>query len=491
MEKHILSKSTFIKGHQCLKALYLHKKRPFLRDKLSAEQLAKFKRGHNVGNLAQQLFPGGIDVSPKSPSQYQKSVVQTQELIAAGQTIIYEATFQFNKVLVMLDILVKTENGWAAYEVKSSRGLSETYFTDAALQYYVITQSGLDLNSFSLVYVNENYVLEKEGEIDVQTYFIKQEVSAEIQSIQKQIAEEIEKELHVLTDSHSPKIEVGAHCFSPYPCDFTGFCWKTKADDVFKLPALTSEERAELLNKGVLESAVLKAQHWSNPLVEKQLDSLIAKQSFVSEELKNLLSTLPKNTMYLGFVARQAAVPQCIGFKPYQNQLFVYASVLEDRIETDLFSGKCKEYQIFTEHFFERLNIAAQILVFDKENFSSILEQTTELFPHLSNQKEQIIQKTLGIKQWILEGQFYFPELKYDLLFKDVVKQILKISAFSKQPVNADVLAINMFEQMLEKTSLFNDSNDGTQSILAYSEKLAKYTRQIADTLKSSDVSLR
>ncbi|RLD35903.1 MAG: DUF2779 domain-containing protein, partial [Bacteroidetes bacterium] len=92
MEKHILSKSTFIKGHQCLKALYLHKERPFLRDKLSAEQRAKFKRGHKVGDMAQQLFPGGIDVSPKSPSQYQKSAIRTQELIAEGQSIIYEAT---------------------------------------------------------------------------------------------------------------------------------------------------------------------------------------------------------------------------------------------------------------------------------------------------------------------------------------------------------------------------------------------------------------
>jgi len=52
MEKHVLSKSTFIRGNQCLKSLYLNKKRPFLRDKLSPEQLEKFRRGHNVGFLA-------------------------------------------------------------------------------------------------------------------------------------------------------------------------------------------------------------------------------------------------------------------------------------------------------------------------------------------------------------------------------------------------------------------------------------------------------
>jgi hypothetical protein len=54
----ILSKSTFIRGLQCEKSLYLHKKRPFLRDRLSPEQLAKFSRGTNVGVYAQELFPG-------------------------------------------------------------------------------------------------------------------------------------------------------------------------------------------------------------------------------------------------------------------------------------------------------------------------------------------------------------------------------------------------------------------------------------------------
>ena len=81
MEKHLLSKSTFIRGNQCLKSLYLNKKRPFLRDRLSPEQLAKFKRGHRVGELAQQLFPGGTDLKPKSPSQYRKKVLETAQII--------------------------------------------------------------------------------------------------------------------------------------------------------------------------------------------------------------------------------------------------------------------------------------------------------------------------------------------------------------------------------------------------------------------------
>ena len=224
MEKHILSKSTFIKGYHCLKSLYLHKKRPFLRDKLTAEQLAKFKRGHHVGDLAQQLFPGGIDVSPKSPSQYQKSVIRTTELIAQGQEVIYEATFQFEQVLVMLDMLVKTRDGYDAYEVKSSKKLSETYYTDAALQNYVIVNSGLEINHFFLVYVDEHYRMD--DKIDLQKFFILKDVSDDVESRWGFIADKIAEEKEMLLEKHSPKIEVGDQCFSPYKCFFLGFCWK-------------------------------------------------------------------------------------------------------------------------------------------------------------------------------------------------------------------------------------------------------------------------
>lgn len=62
MEKHILSKSAFIRGVQCLKSLYLNKKRPFLRDRISDAQQAVFKRGTDVGVLARQLFPCGVDM---------------------------------------------------------------------------------------------------------------------------------------------------------------------------------------------------------------------------------------------------------------------------------------------------------------------------------------------------------------------------------------------------------------------------------------------
>jgi hypothetical protein len=57
-----LSKTLFLKGLQCHKALYLFKFHPELRDELSGSQEAIFQSGTQLGILAQGLFPGGREI---------------------------------------------------------------------------------------------------------------------------------------------------------------------------------------------------------------------------------------------------------------------------------------------------------------------------------------------------------------------------------------------------------------------------------------------
>ena len=77
MQKHILSKSTFLRGLQCKKSLYLYKHFYNLKDKITPQQEAIFSQGTNVGILAQELFPGGTDASPEYYFNFQQSVLDT------------------------------------------------------------------------------------------------------------------------------------------------------------------------------------------------------------------------------------------------------------------------------------------------------------------------------------------------------------------------------------------------------------------------------
>lgn len=428
MEKHILSKSTFIKGYHCLKSLYLHKKRPFLRDRLSAEQRAKFKRGHKVGDMAQDLFPGGIDVSPKSPSQYQKSAVRTGELIEQGQEIIYEATFQFNKVLVMLDILVKTEEGWDAYEVKSSKSLSETYFTDAALQYYVIENSGLKINKFYLVYVDENYRLKEE--LNIQEYFIKQDVTEDLIPKQEFIGSKIEEEILMLQEKHSPKIAVGDHCFAPYKCDFVGFCWKKIAD-----------------------------------------------KTYLPKSLENLSSlNIPKESVPISFIFAEQAIPEC------KNEIAYFQKCIGFKVgENDaLISGKsCEDKQAFIHSFFKELKGGEKYFSYELRKVNEWLTDISVQFPEYYSRIEDFKQNSNGIIEKLIEaGHFEAKETsKYSIAF--LAKDVLKDDSLSKSTIYSDLLATDLYQNM--KEDFWGDESPDIDSLKEYVNSKTEIVKGLID----------
>ena len=279
---HILSKSTYIKGLQCEKALYMTKKHPYLRDKLSVEQRAKFKRGTDVGILAQQYYPGGVNMSPNSPAQFPKKVVETmQNLQDPRVNVMYEAVFQYNDTLIMVDLLVREGDQWKAIEVKSSLRLSPTYYNDAALQYYVLHGCGVPLSDMLLMHINPDYV--KDGPIDVHQLFQLVSVMDYAKEQEPVIAANVERLKGVVALPHAPQVAVGPHCREPYPCDFMGHCWKN--------------------------------------VPQEQSDYTVDYKALFAQAP----ATTPRHIAYLNLLHHYPAVPELDGTRPYQEMILAFA----------------------------------------------------------------------------------------------------------------------------------------------------------------------
>lgn len=229
-QKHLLSKSTFMYGCQCPLRLYYHKFRDDLRNQETEEQQAIFTSGTNVGLLAQGFFPGGIDVSPPDAFSYHISVARTQELIKAGQKIIYEAAFNYDGILCAVDILISRNGKWYAYEVKGTLKPKEPHKMDASLQYYVLTNAGIALEDFFILNLNKAYT--RRGELDIQKLFKPTSVLKEVLLKQKFIKNKAAELKELLRVKIEPVIEPGDHCFDPYDCDFTDHCRKDIPEEV-------------------------------------------------------------------------------------------------------------------------------------------------------------------------------------------------------------------------------------------------------------------
>ena len=147
-------------------------------------------------------------MSPNFPSQFPKKVQETMENLSnPAVNVMYEAVFQYNDTLIMLDILVRDGDKWLAVEVKSSLRLSDTYYNDAALQYYVLHGCGVPLSDFKLMYLNADYV--KDGAIAVKQLFKLESVMDYVVEREEFVAKNVERLKNVVTLPHSPVVNIG------------------------------------------------------------------------------------------------------------------------------------------------------------------------------------------------------------------------------------------------------------------------------------------
>jgi hypothetical protein len=139
-----LSKSLYTRGLQCQKSLWLkkHKKEVLTPPNSSAQAI--FENGNVVGDLACKLFPNGVEI-PFENTTFQDKITLTQDYINQGYENIYEATFEFDGILIMIDILNIKDNRVILNEVKSSTDVKDVYLHDASIQYYVLNGLGYDV----------------------------------------------------------------------------------------------------------------------------------------------------------------------------------------------------------------------------------------------------------------------------------------------------------------------------------------------------------
>ena len=305
----------------------MQKKHPYLRDKLSIEQMAKFQRGTDVGVLAHKVFPNGIDMSPNSPSQFPKKVQETWNNLSNPEVkVMYEAVFQFNDTLIMLDMLVRDGDKWLAVEVKSSMRLSDTYYNDAALQYYVLHGCDVPLSGFRLMYLNGDYV--KNGPIDVQQLIKMESVMEYVVEREAFVAENVERLKKVVALPHSPLVNIGTQCHNPYPCDFQGHCWKLIPKNSFLFTtALDEETLFQSYFNGVNTNAKMLAQMEPDSLEAHQIEALETNSYYI--DYKTLYSLAPqpkpKSVAYLNLLLHRPAVPELDGTKPYEEIILAFA----------------------------------------------------------------------------------------------------------------------------------------------------------------------
>lgn len=462
---HILSKSTYIKGEQCHKALYMYKKHPYLRDKLSLEQRARFKRGTDVGILARTYFAGGINMAPSSPSLFSKMFEKTmQNLKDPNVNVMYEAIFIYNDTLIMLDILVRDGVKWRAIEVKSSMSLNETYYHDAALQYYVLNGCEVPISDMQLMHINSDYI--KEGEIDVKKLFIFESVKDYAEQHLEAIGNKVNELKSVVNLSNAPRVDIGSHCFNPYTCEFRGHCWKKIPQDSFlHTTAFNEKDLFSIYNSGIRDNKGFKHFIDDLSLEMNQLNALEQDTFYINyKTFYNLIGNKTDSIAFLNLLFYRPAVPLIDGHKPYQEVILAF-SILSNQ-DNEIIEWNCLDDCSKME---EGLNILTnalkryeKVIYFSPQSINLLMQRYKII------ESKEVAFKIINFRDVLKESEFFNKKTKYDFSLKTIYESLFPSETI---PEHGRIILNAMSDSELERILINKDMEDENK----YLQKIYKH----------------
>jgi hypothetical protein len=502
MNSNSLSKSKYIRGIRCHKSLWL-KMKGNIEPTPNSELLSSIlEEGTRVGEIAQELFPGGKLIEFEGSGNDEK-ITRTNEWIASGETTIYEATFKFNDIVVMVDILTKGDNGWEFYEVKSVANvynassevkIKEIYVNDIAIQYYVLKGSGLDISSSFLVHINNQYV--RQGPLDKKKLFSIVDLTEDAIGTQSKIDDELGTVRKVL-DGDEPEIDIGVHCSEPHECEFKAHCWKgiPKENTVFNISGLKASKKFELYKSGVTMFEDIPNNYSLSDNQRLQVEAeLSGKETVDLEQINNFLKTLYYPLCFLDFETIRQVVPEWEGIMPYKPIPFQYSIHFIEK-EGDspkhlefLYEENSDPRKSLIDKLIEHIPKGACILTwtdYEARQIRGLAQQFPDYSNRLLNFCENIIDLSIPFK----EKYFYKKEMKGSYSIKKVLPALLGHSPYSEMDINEGLGASNNFIKLLsdknltqpEREKIKNDlkiyckqDTQGMIDVLEYLKKIAK-----------------
>lgn len=217
---HLLSKSKYIRGLQCDRALWLDVHNPRLA-RYTAEQMRRFDRGRDFEYAFKSQFPAGIDLSAELKRNVDAYPERTAALLdQSDDVVLFEAGFLYDDVLVLADVVKQNPDGTLdVFEVKSGNTLSETYRRDAALQHYIISHCR-EVRSFSIVHA----AAPSDKSDPAASPFTIVDLTTELAATHAEIAANVAAMKQIVLATAEPDTPTGQHCLDPYACPYQHYC---------------------------------------------------------------------------------------------------------------------------------------------------------------------------------------------------------------------------------------------------------------------------
>ena len=427
MNNIYLSKSSYCKCVQCEKILWLSKYKKD--DAVTGNNESVFETGKEVGELAKGLFGDYVDIP--FDEKINVRIQKTEQLMQDKPNVITEASFIYNNNFCSVDILKNDSDGVEIYEVKSSTKIKDIYVDDAAYQYFVLSNLGLNVKKVAIVYINNEYI--RGNELDIIQLFNIEDIT----DIAKQKQDEIRANIDIINNymevhgqDNEPVKDIGTYCFDPYSCAFWEYCTKDlPTPNVFDISGMQKRSKFKKYYEGKISFEELESEKINKKYLEQIDFELNNRDPKINKKaIEKLLSTLRYPLYFIDYESCQYAIPELEGTKAYQQIPFQYSlHIVKEEgapIEHKEFLAEVGDENIirtFAESMINDMPEDGSVIVYNKTFEATRNKEIGEMYPDLKPEMDRFNNNIVDLMIPFRSRDYYTKEMQGSYSIKYVL----------------------------------------------------------------------
>lgn len=483
--RYLLSKTRYLRGIQCPKALYfdLFNQNTYDASALDFDKQALFKQGHRVESFARKLYENGKSLKTHSGFDMTRSIANTLKAVRSDGDVFFNGSFTSNyhsfKLYAETDILIRQENDWELTEVKSKTKSTAFHIYDLAFQYRILMDNFPSSRiKANLLFLNKNYV--RKGKIDLERLFVLKDVTRAVIDNQVLFKRNMIHFNKIAVSESTPIIETGSQCFNPYPCKHMDKCWKNISTESVVFFALQKSNAKKVFDSNLENDVVIKPKYKITKSEKKSLSLAAFKKREVNYNLlKKYISDIKNSKVaFLDVNSVAPAIPIYQNKRPYQHSCYQF-SILNDSDEVKSFyaSPNHEVEKEFVNEFIKSTSQYDRFIGYDTLSMKRRVKELITQFPEFKNELNMVRNRIDDLMQVFLTKIIIEPALRNNYTLRNVSEILLINNEFVNLNVNQSLNAGLIFSELHESEIEFQRLQKN--EILKYSNWKIRMTKQL------------
>jgi hypothetical protein len=443
MAGHGLSKSRITAWLQCPRRLWLkvHVNKNDLPED-SAELKMLYREGNAIGDVARQLCPDGVLIDRDNGLTANLSETQAA-LKACPNSPIFEATFQHDGLLVQVDALLPTPDGYRMSEVKSSSEVKPYHIDDCAIQVWVLKQNKIKLASVELAYIDKSFVYAGDGNYHGLLKY--ERLDKEVKKLQSQVPIWI-KGARTTLSRGEPKIKPGVQCSDPHKCEFIDYCYEAAGFapdpkyplDVFN--GMMATKKAALLEMGYEDARKVPAEYLNAKHLMIQRACKSGKAYLDQQTAKAEIDALPYPRYYIDFESVSPKLPRWAGTQsgspnvPFQWSCHVESAPGQIRHEMFLDVSGDDPRRKFAGSLIKVVKKRGPVLVYNASFEKARIRELADRYVDLARALHRINERVVDLMK-VAQSHYYHPDMMGSWSLKAVLPTLVPDVSYVGQAV--------------------------------------------------------